>query len=161
MAAEPNDAIRTVLDIAVFAPLGLLLTLQEELPKLAVVGRQRASQQIAVARFVGKFAVDRLLKTAEQRLARTPAQVIQSVETTAGSAPAQVVQPLPGTAAKPGNELSASGLAVAGYDSLAASQIVAMLGSLTATELVEIREFETTHRARRTVLGKLDQLLQA
>lgn len=160
MADEPNDAVRMALDIAVFAPLGLLLTLQEELPKLAAVGRQRASQQISVARLIGKFAVDRLLKTAGQRASRAPAVFTQTGAGGASPALAAVVNPLPATPVKPGIELLSSGLAVAGYDSLAASQIVAMLGSLTATELVEIRTYEATHRARRTVLGKLDQLLR-
>lgn len=160
MADEPNDAVRMALDIAVFAPLGLLLTLQDELPKLAAVGRQRAAQQISVARFIGKFAVDRLLKTAGQQMSGRASDVHRPGAAEASPALVAVVEPLPPTAAEPGNELSASGLAVAGYDSLAASQIVAMLGSLTATELVGIRAYEATHRARRTVLGKLDQLLR-
>jgi hypothetical protein len=45
------------------------------------------------------------------------------------------------------------------YESLAASQVVARLHSLTPGELDAVRRFEADHRGRRTVLGKIDQLL--
>jgi hypothetical protein len=45
------------------------------------------------------------------------------------------------------------------YESLAASQVVARLPTLTEAELEEVRSFETAHRGRRTILGKIDQLL--
>jgi hypothetical protein len=49
-------------------------------------------------------------------------------------------------------------LPIEGYDSLAASQVVLRLGSLTDVELRTIEQYETSHRARRTVLGKISQL---
>jgi hypothetical protein len=45
------------------------------------------------------------------------------------------------------------------YESLAASHVVARLANLSPTELREVREFEVAHRGRRTVLGRIDQLL--
>ena len=50
-------------------------------------------------------------------------------------------------------------LAIAGYEDLAASNIVARLERLTPAELGEIRAFEVANRGRRTVVGKIDQLL--
>lgn len=50
-------------------------------------------------------------------------------------------------------------LALEGYESLAASQVVARLERLAPAELEQIRDFETNHRGRRTILGKIDQLL--
>lgn len=46
------------------------------------------------------------------------------------------------------------------YESLAASHVVARLANLSPTELREVREFEAAHRCRRTVLGRIDQLLR-
>ncbi len=46
-----------------------------------------------------------------------------------------------------------------GYESLAASQVVARLSRLAPDELELIRAFEIGHRGRRTILGKIDQLL--
>jgi hypothetical protein len=45
------------------------------------------------------------------------------------------------------------------YESLAASHVVARLDSLTPTELRQVRRFEVAHRGRRTVIGRIDQLL--
>ena len=51
-----------------------------------------------------------------------------------------------------------AGLPIEGYDSLAASQVVLRLGSLTRDELVAVQTYEHGHRARRTILGKINQL---
>lgn len=49
-------------------------------------------------------------------------------------------------------------LAIPGYDTLAASQVVQRLSSLTAVELEEIRIYETATRGRRTILHRIAQL---
>jgi hypothetical protein len=53
----------------------------------------------------------------------------------------------------------AADLAIPGYEDLAASHIVARLDRLTPSDLARIRSFEVSHRGRRTVVGKIDQLL--
>ncbi len=53
---------------------------------------------------------------------------------------------------------SATDLAIPGYDSLSASQVVQRLDGLDPTELEAVRAYEVSHRARRTVLSKADQL---
>jgi hypothetical protein len=54
---------------------------------------------------------------------------------------------------------TSSDLAIAGYEDLAASHIVARLDGLDRDELEAIRRFELANRGRRTVVGKIDQLL--
>jgi hypothetical protein len=54
---------------------------------------------------------------------------------------------------------SATSLPLDDYESLAASQVVARLDRLDRDELRRIQEFETSHRGRRTILGKVEQLL--
>jgi len=49
-------------------------------------------------------------------------------------------------------------LAIPDYDELSASQVVEHLDGLPRAELDAIREYETEHRARNTVLGKIEQL---
>jgi cobalamin biosynthesis Mg chelatase CobN len=49
-------------------------------------------------------------------------------------------------------------LAIADYDDLAASQIVGLLGTLSASERDDVALYESTHRRRSTVLGKIDRL---
>jgi hypothetical protein len=49
-------------------------------------------------------------------------------------------------------------LAIPGYDALSASQVVERLAGLSRDELAAVREYETGHRRRRTILGKIEQL---
>jgi len=49
-------------------------------------------------------------------------------------------------------------LAIPGYDALSASQVVERLAGLSGDELAAVRDYETGHRRRRTILGKIEQL---
>ncbi len=76
----------------------------------------------------------------------------------------QPAAPMPAVAAGSDRSSSASAarpttLPIEEYQSLAASQVVARLPALTAVELAAVRRFEAAHRGRRTVLGRIDQLL--
>jgi hypothetical protein len=53
---------------------------------------------------------------------------------------------------------SPAGLAIPGYDSLAASQVVQRLDGLSTEELAAVAAYERTHRARRTILTRVRQL---
>jgi hypothetical protein len=50
-------------------------------------------------------------------------------------------------------------LAIPGYDSLSASQVVQRLGGLSRTELLDVRVHEQSLRHRRTILNRVEQLL--
>ena len=52
------------------------------------------------------------------------------------------------------------GLALADYDDLSASQVVDRLEGLSAGDLEAIRSYEAEHRARNTILGKIELLTQ-
>jgi hypothetical protein len=54
---------------------------------------------------------------------------------------------------------TAARLGIPGYDSLSASQVVQRLAGLSNEELVAVGAYETAHRARRTVLTRVNQLL--
>ena len=57
-----------------------------------------------------------------------------------------------------GSGPDAAALAIPGYDSLSASQVVQRLAGLSRPELAAVGEYETAHRARRTVLTRISQL---
>ena len=65
---EPAEQL---LDLLVYAPLGLLLEARDLLPKLAEKGRQRMGGQVTVARMIGEMAVrqgQRRAETVVQRM---------------------------------------------------------------------------------------------
>jgi hypothetical protein len=190
--SERRSAFDALADLLVYAPLGLALTLAEDLPELAAKGRAGVEPRLGTARLVGQFAVAegrrRLWRgtgPAPQRPAGTqPDQPGRSAavdhhpgapgEGTPGaglppssggsagggaaSAPRSTAAsgkgPAPGHPEAP----SPAGLAIPGYDSLSASQVVQRLDGLSSAELAAVGEYEAATRGRRTILARVHQL---
>ena len=77
---------------------------------------------------------------ANSKAAKRPAGESTATATTAAPAPA------------------ATTLVIPDYDELSASQVVERLDGLPASELDAVRAYEEAHRARRTILYKIEQL---
>jgi hypothetical protein len=69
-----------------------------------------------------------------------------------------VAGPATAPAAFGGGSPSADQLAIPGYDSLSASQVVQRLAGLSKDELEAVGAYESAHRARRTILTRVNQL---
>jgi hypothetical protein len=84
-----------------------------------------------------------------------------SVDRAAGDLDGQAAAD-PEGAAFPANGVDApadsDGLAIPGYDSLAASQVVQRLAGLATDELAAVGAYESSHRGRRTILTRVRQL---
>ncbi|MHB8439423.1 MAG: hypothetical protein ACYDD4_09700 [Acidimicrobiales bacterium] len=177
---SPRDRL---LDLFVFGPAGLAMTAAEEFPKLVEKGRHRIEGQVHTARLVGQFAVQMgrqqveqavggFVKSRQGPVAPEPAVSVPAPPPApAPPAPNSVVQ-LPAEPAEPGADVAHQGppvstngtmtsgvLAIPGYDSLSASQVVQRLGGLSGSELHAIQEHEQAHRRRRTILSRVEQLL--
>jgi hypothetical protein len=176
------------LDYLLYAPLGAAVIATEELPKLAERGRDRFERRFKAAELLGRFAVAEARRrmaappTREASgngsdagsvpLARSSAPVPTSppgppqrpVRPSGGAgghlappaprkAPARKGRPVGAFEATPPHELP-----IPAYDTLAASQVVERLASLTASELESVRRHESATRRRRTVLHRISQL---
>ena len=64
----------------------------------------------------------------------------------------------PGSARPAGPRPDPSALAIPGYDSLSASQVVQRLAGLSQDELAAVGAYERAHRGRRTILNRVSQL---
>ncbi len=177
-----QDPAEQLLDVFVYAPLGLAMEAAELLPKLADRGRQRVGGKVVVARMVGEMAVRQGQRRAgklvermreQQRAARStrsePGTATSGNGHGPGSGPAVPTfrsDPQPPPAAAPTSAPSrtepavggGADLAIPGYDTLSASQVVPRLEGLSAGELEAIQLYEEAHRARKTVLTRIDQL---
>lgn len=128
-----------VLDIAVFAPVGLLRRLRDDLPGLVSSGRREVEDRVRVARWVGEMSVNYGRAEVKRKLAEASTPGVTEV------ADAEVQSPAP----------------FDGYDDLPADRLVQLLAKFPASELAMIRVYEQSQRARRTVLAKIDQLIDA
>lgn len=169
-------------DLLVFAPAGLVLGASEELPRLAEKGRHQVAGQVALARMIGAFVVAQGQRQASERFARmlsaSPLGAGTSrVEASSDQVGAHDAGPgsqgpvdhadARGTRAGKahggrehldGPSSAPADLAIPGYDVLSATQVVQRLGGLSADELAAVQEYESAHRARRTVLAKVEQI---
>ncbi len=163
---EPDPSpVRRALDLFVFAPVGVALTMAEDLPALIVKGRQRFESDVRNARLVGKFVVTHGQRDVVGRVSRLlyggalepPAPPAPA---TAAPASAKPASGSPKPAADPADAITVDA-ALAGYDTLSASQVVRRLESLGPDELRAVCRHEASHRNRRTILNRAQQLLEA
>src|SRR5215217_6476772 len=63
-----SDPARQLIDLLVYAPIGLLTVAQRELPQLIATGKTRLDNQLTVAKFIGKMAVSQGRKELQRRL---------------------------------------------------------------------------------------------
>jgi hypothetical protein len=182
-----EQAVEQALDLLFYAPVGLALTVRDELPKLVEKGRRQVSGQLALAKMAGQFAlgqaqreVERMVGQATERLHEIQARGSPVPETapaerpspngSEGAAPvipapnpgpppaAPAVPPAAGVQYAPGDGAGRRTLAIPGYDLLSASQVVQRLAGLSPHELEEVRAHEASHRGRKTILARIHQI---
>ncbi len=172
---RPRSLASRAADALVFAPVGALLRAKEEIPGLAEKGRARVASRLVVARMAGEFAVRMGWHEAEGVVSRMRERGHEAfAHTTREATPAAPAPPLsthrPPSSRREGGTPGAApvqvvpdvaSLAIAGYATLSASQVVHLLPGLDADQRTAIRDYEEATRARRTVLNKIEQLAQS
>ena len=155
-----------MLDVAVFAPIGLVDLAADQLTPLLAQGRDRLGRRLLAARMVGKMAVTMARRRADQLLGPSSGPAADhSTAPASRSAPRRAAPE--GARPEPPRRSAVFGrdappevgkLAIPAYDSLAASQVVRRLDALGPEELDAVRRYEEATRRRRTILGRLAQL---
>jgi len=170
---EQKSPVDQALDLMLFGPLGLAITAREELPRMIEKGRSR----VMLARMIGEHATrhgQRVVSRAVQHSARTlvdlgilpaapqrPAGRPPVDDGEPGEAPAAGAvrtDPVAATGSAGHGRARTADLAIPGYDSLSASQVVQRLAGLAPAELEAVRTYEAAGRGRRTILNRIAQL---
>ena len=176
--ADEKNPLERIVEAAVFAPLGIAAMLRDELDKLVARGHQEANMAKMMGQFAVKQARDDLEKRTEagrrtsavdahaQAPRPTPATPATPPTPTAPAAPAAPQAPAVPVSGANSNGTAvtvhdAQNLAIPGYDSLSASQVVERLAGLNAEELEAIGSYESAGRGRRTILNRVAQLRDA
>ncbi len=155
-AQNPADQI---LELLVYAPVGLALEAVDNFPKFVERGRS----QVTIGRFLARTAAKRggaTVEAAAERVVNDAAQVVVDLFgidlRPDGAAPAEaaVTQDDVDEAMAEHDELP-----IDEYDSQAAAQIIKLLPQLDDEELQVIADHESANRGRVTILRKIDQLL--
>ncbi|MCU1498279.1 MAG: hypothetical protein JWM47_2232 [Acidimicrobiales bacterium] len=172
MTDDEKRPVEQAVELVLFAPLGFALEARRLLPSFV----ERGKQQVAMAKMIGQFAVKQGQTEGLTRLgkAQEQAEAILAefgLRPAPGDSGAPTPAPAPAVATPAPSEgpadaaaqvvrssAAADDLAIAGYDSLAASQVIPRLPGLEASELEAVRRYEAAHRGRKTILGKIAQL---
>jgi hypothetical protein len=169
-----EQAVEHAFDLFVYAPIGILFEGASLLPELVAKGKS----QVAMARMMGKFAVDQAAKSASDATTKAQDRAAGVISflgdsitplQTEPEAPAPAPSPSPrpkATAAKvvdgarsaAASAIGAASLAIPDYDGLSASQVVNRLAGLSPVELENVQLYEAAHRGRKTILSKVAQL---
>lgn len=180
--SDHKNPIEQALDVFVFAPLGLLFSARDTIPQLAEKGRQ----YVSAAKMMGEFAIGQGREQAGRAVRQAGDQAGQTLSVVGGltgrrpspprrpAAPAEPRTPppppapegLPARAEAAGDSggngrvpaPSVESLAIPGYDTLSASQVVQRLNGLSADELEAVRAYEEASRKRKTILARVQQL---
>jgi hypothetical protein len=184
--SDHKNPIDQALDVFVFAPLGLLFSARETIPQLAEKGRQYVAAARVMGDFAlgqGREQAEKVVRQAGDQAgqtlsivggltARRPSTPPRRAPATAPSTPPPPPPPPPApegealraeaSADVGGNGQvpapSVESLAIPGYDTLSASQVVQRLGGLSADELEAVRAYEESSRKRKTILTRVQQL---
>lgn len=157
---EPKSPLQRALDLCLFAPVGVAMTIVEDLPELVTKGRRRVELQVANARVVGRFVVARSQRQVSGRLDELRGDGAgEPAGPEAGGPPPPAPPPAPHHDPDPAAEAIVDG-ALADYDTLSASQVVRRLESLGPDELRAVQRYEASTRNRRTILNRAGQLLE-
>jgi hypothetical protein len=167
--ADTNTPLDHLVDLLVYAPVGIALTIKDDLGAIIERGRRTVAPQVQVAKFMGRLAFAQASRAASDLVEDTVSRVAPPTPppATPATAPAEERVRAQGASGNgSGGGAAPSGaaapdeaqLAIPGYDSLSAAQVVQRLGGLRDVELDAVRHYEEAHRGRRTILGKVDQL---
>jgi hypothetical protein len=104
------------------------------------------------------FGWPKLKARLEDRVAGLIARAPQAAPAPAPPPKAPDVAPTPVAVLPPPDAPGSEKLPIPGYDALSASQVVERLAGLDPAELDAVHAYEATHRQRRTILGKIEQL---
>lgn len=156
-----------LVDIAFYAPVGILKLAADSMDRAVEVGEALVTSKLTVAKAVGKFTSDygfKEIKKRVQELAPYKTELLdEEPESDFGAAIEEIQadssQDVRASELKAECLISADELAIPGYDTLAASQVVQRLAGLNSVDLEAIASYETAHRGRRTILAKTEQLL--
>ena len=161
----PDDAhtpLDQALDLLVYLPVGFVFELPRSIPRFIERGRRELHANARMTDAAGLLdPVARIDRAQAQAVSTLRALGVMSrSEPPAAPAEPAVGEPDPPPAAEV-DAIDPESLAIPGYESLSASQVMPRLASLASDELEAVRRYEHANRGRMTILNKIAQLQRA
>ena len=186
--SDNDTPLERAVELLVYAPIGLAMFAKDTVPtfmKMFVARgqtevtqrRKTAETQAGQYKTIGQMAVkyggpevkrqaeaaaETVRKRAEETIAgiaaATTPPAANGTGTSTMSKPRSTPTPETNGESAPVTPPTADALAIPEYDLLSASQVIDRLVGLARPDLLAVQAYETAHRARTTILGKIAQL---
>jgi len=151
MAERDDELAEQLLNLFVYAPVGLALEARELIPKLA----ERGKGQVALTRLAATVAANK----GQAEAAKFAGDFVSALEDLFGMSDTDD-EPEDDSAAD-GTADTSDKLPIDHYDSMTAPQIIALLPDLSEADLAAVATYEQGNRKRVTILNKIAQLQSA
>ncbi|MDA8103673.1 MAG: hypothetical protein M0Z34_11985 [Nitrospiraceae bacterium] len=178
--------LKKLIDYAVYAPVGIIHSIAEAMPRAVEEGRAVVESRAAAARFIGRMAVGMAETKAQEQLAEVRKQAEGLIDlvlpepwadlahmvlgdqreepTPPAAREEDFVQSVPAESAIPKApriqvDLGEVEAVIPNYATLSATQITAKMDLLSKRELRLVYEYELGHRGRKTILARAEKLL--
>lgn len=153
------DSFDHLLDIFLYAPIGLLSRGAESFPDLAKRGRSNAAN----ARVIGQFALGASNTKARTALADAEKHIaafmkIVNEAATPKRPAANAAADVHDVAETLSEDHPSINDLIDGYESFTAATILPLLANLSTADLVRVEQFERSNRNRKTILNRIRQL---
>ena len=188
MSNDGHTAAERAVEVLVYAPVGLAMYLRDTVPAFlnlfvsrgrSEIGQRKhhAEGQVSQAKALGEYAIGFGAPKVREQVEKGIAVALKGAEAvlTGVGEGGQGPQPAAPPTTQPNEpsvrpahkdadrdeertKPSATTLGIPDYDELSASQVVERLEGLQPSELEAVRDYEEGHRARRTILFKIEQL---
>ena len=157
--AQVEETLRQVVVAVTAVPCDLLRRSRDAAGRTADRVSETVTTSVALARSMSELAFGSLLGIGRSAVAPSSGRSPSALRTSSSVAETMRGSASEGSAER--EDSASDDLPLEDYESLAASHVVARLARLAPDELVQIRDFEKANRGRRTILGKIEQLLKA
>lgn len=174
--SDNDSPLERCVELLVYAPIGLAMFAKDTFPtfmKMFVARgqtevtqrRKTAETQAGQYKTIGQIAVkyggpevrrqaEAAAGTVRKRAEDTIAGIAATPKPTAPKSSGSTGEPSPSANAPLGQDA----LAIPEYDLLSATQVIDRLKGLARPDLLAVQAYESAHRARTTILGKIAQL---
>ncbi len=141
-----------IIESIIYVQVGAIQLAKEVIEHAEEVGEALVASKLRVAKSVGKFTIDFGSREIEAFVSKLFGSTNEPVfDDEVEEIDEDIME-------NDVESIDANSLAIPGYDSLAASQVIQRLNDLSDEQLKLVEDYELSHRQRRTILAKLAQL---
>jgi hypothetical protein len=169
--SDNDSPLERCVELLVYAPIGLAMFAKDTVPTFMKMFVARGQTEVTQRRKTAETQAGQYKTIGQMAVKYGGPEVRRQAEAAAGTVRKRAEDTIAGIAATPKSSgstgepstsarvpLGQDALAIPEYDLLSATQVIDRLKGLARPDLLAVQAYESAHRARTTILGKIAQL---